>query len=69
MWVWLWVYELESELARVLPYLSSMQLVSAIIVTSSAAPLAPPRSSTLSHIRRDFRKKVTEHKMCFDFSL
>jgi hypothetical protein len=23
--------------------------------------------SELSHKRRDFRKKVTEHKMCFDF--
>jgi len=25
--------------------------------------------SILSHKRHDFRKKLTEHKMCFDFSL
>jgi hypothetical protein len=30
----------------------------------SAASLAPPHSSTLSHKRHGFRKKVTEHKMC-----
>jgi hypothetical protein len=34
------------------------------IVTSFVAPLAPPCFSTLSHKRRDFRKKVIEHKMC-----
>ena len=28
------------------------------------ASLAPPYLSTLSHKRRDFRKKVTEYKMC-----
>jgi hypothetical protein len=27
-------------------------------------PLAPPYFSTLSHKRRDFREKVTGHKMC-----
>ena len=38
------------------------------IVTSFVAPLVPPYSSTLSHKRRDFRKKkVIENKMCFDF--
>jgi hypothetical protein len=34
------------------------------IVTSSVTCLAPPYFSTFSHIRHDFRKKVTEHKMC-----
>ena len=33
------------------------------IVTSFVAPLAPPCFSTLSHKRRDFRKKVVEQKM------
>ena len=33
------------------------------IVTSFVAPLAPPYLSTLSHKRRDFRKKVMEHEM------
>ena len=37
------------------------------IVTSFVAPLSPPYFSTLSHKRCDFRKNVTEHKMCFDF--
>jgi hypothetical protein len=41
------------------PYLSSMQHVCAI--------LSPLRFTTLSHKRYDFRKNVTEHKMCFDF--
>ena len=30
----------------------------------SAASLAPPHFSTLSHKRLDFRKNITEHKMC-----
>jgi hypothetical protein len=34
------------------------------IVTSFVAPLAPLYFSTVSHKRRDFWKKVTEHKMC-----
>jgi hypothetical protein len=34
------------------------------IVVSFVAPLAPPYFSTLSHKRRDYRKKVKVHKMC-----
>ena len=34
------------------------------IILSFAASLAPPHISTLSHKRRDFRKNVTEYKMC-----
>jgi hypothetical protein len=38
------------------------------IVTLFVAPRSPPHFLTLSHKRRDFRKKVTEHKMlCFHF--
>jgi hypothetical protein len=35
-------------------------------VTSFVTPLVPPYCSTLSHKRHDFRKNVTEYKMCFD---
>ena len=31
------------------------------------APQSQPHSSELSHKRCNFRKKVTEHKICFDF--
>ena len=34
------------------------------VVTSFVAPQSPPHFSTLPHKRCDFRKKVTEHKMC-----
>jgi hypothetical protein len=34
------------------------------IITSFVAPLTPPHFLTLSHKRHDFRKNVTEHKMC-----
>jgi hypothetical protein len=34
------------------------------IVTSFAAPLAPPYFSTSSHKGHDFGKKTIEHKMC-----
>jgi hypothetical protein len=37
------------------------------VVTSFVVPLAAPHFSTISHKRRDFRKKVTEHKIRFDF--
>ena len=34
------------------------------IILSSVSSLVPPYLSTLCHKRHDFRKKVTEHKMC-----
>ena len=39
------------------------------IVTSFVAPLLSPHVSTLSHKRLVIgkKKKVTEHKICFDF--
>jgi hypothetical protein len=37
------------------------------IISSPATWSALPYASTLSHKRHDFRKKNTEHKMCFDF--
>jgi hypothetical protein len=34
------------------------------VILSSVAGLVLPYFSTLSHVRYDLRKKVTEHKMC-----
>jgi hypothetical protein len=48
--------------ARVQPYLSTVQR--ACVVLSSATPLALPYFLAFSHKRHDFRKRVTEHKMC-----
>jgi hypothetical protein len=37
------------------------------IALSFVVSLSPPHLSTLPHKRHDFREKVTEHEMCFDF--
>jgi hypothetical protein len=56
-----WVEQRGSVLACVYPYLSSIQRAA---ILSSAASLAPPHFSTLSHKRNVVRKKVIEHKTC-----
>jgi hypothetical protein len=51
----------------VFAYLSSMPRAGVILSASSLSPslsLPPPCFSALSHKRHDFRKQVTEHKMC-----
>ena len=48
-------------LLRVEPYLSTMKRACA---TLSAASLATPHFSTLSHTRNYFPKNVTQHKKC-----
>jgi len=37
------------------------------IVLSSVMCVSPQYFSAISHKRHDLRKKVSEHKMCFDF--
>ena len=58
--VWVWLHGRGRVLSRVWTYLFSMQRACAIF----AAFLAPPHFLTLPHKRHDFRKKITEHKMC-----
>ena len=63
MRVCVWVHER----GRIIAYLSTMPRTDAVF---SVVSLAPPYCSTLSHKRHDYReKKVTEHKISFDFSL
>ena len=45
----------------VLAYVSSIPRAGSIL---SASSLAPPYFSTLSHKQQDYRKKVSEDKMC-----
>ena len=62
--VCVWVHGRERVLARVYPFLSSMQRSCAML---SAASLSPTDFSTLTQKRHDFREgkkqKVTEHRM------
>jgi len=37
------------------------------IILSFVAYPAPPHFSTLPYKQHDYRKNITEHKMCFDF--
>jgi hypothetical protein len=60
--VWVWVRGRRYVLARVQSYFSNESRAGAIL---SAASLAPPHFSILSHKWHDLRKNVTEHKMCF----
>ena len=39
------------------------------IMFSPVARVAVPNFPTLSHNRRDFRKKIIEHKIVFSFAL
>jgi hypothetical protein len=61
VWVGGWVHERGRVLTRVWAYLSSMQRAGTMYAASS---LATPYFLTLSHKRFNFRKNVTEHKMC-----
>jgi hypothetical protein len=59
--VWVWVHGRGRVLARVQPYLPSMQRTCHIL---SVVPLAPPHFSTLSHKRHDFLKKKLLNIKC-----